>query len=82
MCVGAARRMPASAGKCLAAPTHMTKAKVAAPSSLVPDPHTMDVILAKAYGVSRVRKMLSRLAAPFAGRILKIIWWLTRPKGK
>ena len=47
------------------------------PSSLVPDPRAMDEILAKAYGVSRWRKTLTRLAAPFAGRILKIIWWLT-----
>ncbi len=50
------------------------------PSSLVPDPHTMDVILAKAYGVSRIRKVLSKLAAPFAGKILKAIWWVTGAK--
>ena len=52
------------------------------PSSLVPDTHIMDVILAKAYGVSRVRKVLSKLVAPFAGKILKAIWWETRPKSK
>ena len=47
------------------------------PSSLEPNPAVMDEILAKAYGVSWWRKTFSRLVAPFAGRILKVIWWLT-----
>ncbi len=47
------------------------------PSSLEPNSGVMDKILSKAYGVSWWRQTLSRLAAPFAGSILRTIWWLT-----
>ncbi len=47
------------------------------PSTLTPNPMVLREILRKAYGLTLWRQTLSRLAAPFAGRILKIIWWAT-----
>lgn len=46
------------------------------PSSLVLDSKTTDEEFTKLCG-TRLRNVLSRLVAPFAGRILKGIWWLT-----
>ena len=47
------------------------------PSSLTPNPKVLDEILCKAHGLTLWRKTLSRLAAPFAGTILKLLWGIT-----
>lgn len=55
-----------------------TTVRVKAPSSLEPNQKTDAAILNKSIGLSRFHIFLTRLLAPVAPQIIKVLWWFSR----